>query len=54
GYRAARTGAAMGVGIYSLLLAYSIVGIETGLVDFNVLMMFSIGYLLLRSSQKGS
>ncbi|RMF89818.1 MAG: oligosaccharide repeat unit polymerase [Methanobacteriota archaeon] len=54
GYRAARTGAAMGVGIYSLLLAYSIVGIETGLVDFNVLMMFSIGYLLLRSSEKGA
>jgi oligosaccharide repeat unit polymerase len=53
GYRAAKTGFAMGVGIYSIFLAYSLVGIETGLVDFNVLMMFFFGYLLLRSSAKG-
>ncbi len=52
GYRAAKTGLAMGVGIYSVLFAYSIVGIETGLVDFNVLMMFFFGYLLLRSSME--
>src|SRR3990172_3989739 len=49
-YRAAKTGFAMGVGIYSVLLAYSLVGIETGLVDFNVLMMFFFGYVLLRRS----
>jgi oligosaccharide repeat unit polymerase len=32
-YRAAKTGFALGVGIYSVLLAYTLVGIETGLVD---------------------
>jgi oligosaccharide repeat unit polymerase len=49
-YRAAKAGFSMGVGIYSVLLAYSLVGIETGLVDFNVLMMFLFGYLILRTS----
>jgi oligosaccharide repeat unit polymerase len=49
-YRAAKTGCALGIGIYSLLLAYSLVGIETGLVDFNVIMMFFAGYLVLRGS----
>lgn len=49
-YRAAKTGSAMAVGIYAVLLAYTIVGIETGLVDFNVLSMFIVGYLILRSS----
>jgi oligosaccharide repeat unit polymerase len=49
-YKAAKTGFALGVGIYSVLLAYALVGIETGLVDFNVLSMFIGGYLLLRAS----
>jgi oligosaccharide repeat unit polymerase len=49
-YKAAKAGFSLGVGIYSVLLAYTLVGIETGLVDFNVLMMFLFGYLLLRSS----
>jgi oligosaccharide repeat unit polymerase len=52
GYRAAKTGFALGVGIYSVLLAYALVGIETGLVDFNVLVMFLAGYLVLRSSTR--
>ncbi len=49
-HRAAKTGFAMGIGIYSVLLSYTLVGIETGLVDFNVLMMFFTGYLILRKS----
>ncbi|MFV2040369.1 MAG: oligosaccharide repeat unit polymerase [Candidatus Hydrothermarchaeales archaeon] len=50
GYRAAKTGAPLAIGIYAVLLAYTIVGIETGLVDFNVVVMFLAGYLLLRTS----
>ena len=50
GYRAAKTGAPIAVGVYAVLLAYTIVGIETGLVDLNVVIMFFAGYLLLRTS----
>ncbi len=50
GYRAAKTGAPLAIGIYAVLLAYTIVGIETGLVDFNVVVMFLAGYMLLRTS----
>ena len=49
-YRAAKTGAPIAVGVYAVLLAYTIVGIETGLVDFNVVIMFLAGYLLIRTS----
>lgn len=49
-YNAAKEGSSLGTGVYSLLLAYSLVGVETGLVDFNVLMMFALGYALIRSS----
>lgn len=41
-----RTGAAL----YSTLLAYILVGIETGLVDFSVLLLFSLPPLLLLCS----
>jgi uncharacterized membrane protein len=51
-YGASKTGSAMAIGIYSVLLAYSLVGIETGLVDFNVLMMFLFGYVILRTSTR--
>jgi uncharacterized membrane protein len=51
-YGASKTGSAMAMGVYSVLLAYSLVGIETGLVDFNVLMMFLFGYILLRTSAR--
>jgi oligosaccharide repeat unit polymerase len=50
-YSAAKTGFALGVGVYSVFLAYTLVGIETGLVDFNVIMMFLAGYLVLRFSK---
>ena len=50
-YRAVKqTKAAVSVGIFSLLLAYTLVGIETGLVDFNVLMFFLFGFLILLRS----
>jgi|TARA_B100001971_G_C18261614_1_gene587471 oligosaccharide repeat unit polymerase len=42
-----RTKTAVSIGIFSLFLAYTLVGIETGLVDFNVLMFFMIGSLIL-------
>lgn len=53
GYRAVRqTKTAMSIAVFSLLLAYTLVGIETGLVDFNVIMFFFIGLLILVRSRK--
>ncbi len=49
---AAKGGGSMGIGAYSVLLAYTLVGIETGLVDFNVLMMFLFGYLVVRGKKE--
>lgn len=52
-YRAVKqTKAAMSIGIYSLLLAYTLVGIETGLVDFNVLMFYLTGLIILLKSKR--
>lgn len=52
GYRAVRqTKAAAGIGVFSLLLAYVLVGVETGLVDFNVLMFFFLGLLIFVKSR---
>jgi len=51
GYHCARTQQPLAVGLYSLLLSYSLVGIETGIVDFNVLMMFLLSYLAFRSRE---
>jgi oligosaccharide repeat unit polymerase len=51
-YRAVKqTKAAVSIGIFSLLLAYALVGIETGLVDFNVLMFFLTGFVVLMKSK---
>lgn len=50
-YKAVKqTKAAVSIGVFSLLLAYALVGIETGLVDFNVLMFFLAGFLILIKS----
>jgi len=47
-YRAARqTCSPLSVAVYSLLLAYSLVGIETGLVDFNVVLFFVAGFIII-------
>jgi oligosaccharide repeat unit polymerase len=52
-YHAARqTRSALATAIVSLLLAYALVGIETGLVDFNVFMFFFISFLVLVKSRK--
>ncbi len=49
-YRAAnQTRAPVPIAVYSLLLAYSLVGIETGLVDFNVALFFVAGFVLVMS-----
>lgn len=47
-YNAAKSGKELGIGIYALLLAYAIVGIETGIADFIVVVFFVAGYLGLR------
>jgi oligosaccharide repeat unit polymerase len=52
-YRAVQqTQSPMAVSILSLLLAYLLVGIETGLVDFNVFMFFLAGAIILVKSVK--
>lgn len=52
-YKAVKqTSTAVSIGILSLLLAYALVGIETGLVDFNVLMFFLVGFLILLRSKR--
>ncbi|RLG56669.1 MAG: hypothetical protein DRN95_06525, partial [Candidatus Hydrothermarchaeota archaeon] len=40
----------LATGIFSLLMAYTLVGIETGLVDFIVFVLFITSYLILRKS----
>jgi len=40
----------LGVAMYALLLTYALIGVETGIVDFNVIMLFAISYLILRRS----
>lgn len=47
-----QTGSVLSVAIFSLLLAYTLVGIETGLVDFNVVMFFTAGFLILLASRR--
>ncbi len=47
-----QTRGALSVGIFSLLLAYALVGIETGLVDFNVAVFFFAGFLLIFHSRR--
>ena len=52
GYRAVRQSkTAVSIGVFSLLLAYLLVGIETGLVDFNVLTFFFLGFLIFLKSR---
>ncbi|MEE8358823.1 MAG: oligosaccharide repeat unit polymerase [Candidatus Hydrothermarchaeales archaeon] len=51
-YHAMReTGSALATAIYSLLIAYTIVGIETGLADFNVAVFFIGSFLILYNSR---
>jgi oligosaccharide repeat unit polymerase len=53
GYRAVKqTGSAAAIGVFSLLLAYTLVGVETGLVDFNVIAFFSLGLLVFIKSRR--
>lgn len=53
GYRMVKqTGTAVAIGIFSLLLAYSLVGVETGLVDFNVITFFALGLLVFLKSRR--
>ncbi|MBI5252796.1 MAG: oligosaccharide repeat unit polymerase family protein [Euryarchaeota archaeon] len=47
-----QTGSVLGIAIFSLLIAYTLVGIETGLVDFNVVMFFIISFLVLYVSAR--
>ncbi len=46
-----QTKSSLATGIFSLLMAYTLVGIETGLVDFIVFMLFITSYLILRKSK---
>jgi uncharacterized membrane protein len=41
------TRGALPTGIFSLLIAYTLVGIETGLVDLIVFVLFFISFLIL-------
>jgi oligosaccharide repeat unit polymerase len=47
-----QTKSALATAIYSLLIAYALVGIETGLVDFNVAMFFTVSFLILIASRR--
>ncbi len=50
-YRAVQqTKSPLAIAVFSLLMAYTLVGIETGLVDFNVAMFFFIGIAILVNS----
>ncbi len=52
-YNAAKqTGSVLSVAIFALLIAYTLVSIETGLVDFNVVMFFIISFLVLYASAR--
>ncbi|MFQ6135704.1 MAG: oligosaccharide repeat unit polymerase [Candidatus Hydrothermarchaeales archaeon] len=46
------TRSALCTAMYSLLIAYTLVGIETGLVDFNVAIFFIGSFLILYNSRK--
>ena len=46
-----QTHSSLATSIFSLLLAYTIVGIETGIVDFNVVMFFLVGFLAIYKSR---
>ena len=50
-YRTMRAGSNLGTGIFSLFMAYTLVGIETGLVDFNVFTFFFLGTIILLASR---
>ncbi|MEE9594747.1 MAG: hypothetical protein V3V92_05040 [Candidatus Hydrothermarchaeales archaeon] len=45
-----QTKSTLATAIFALLMAYSLVGIETGLVDFNVAVFFAIGIIILVNS----
>jgi len=45
-----QTGSTLATAIFSLLMAYTLVGIETGLVDFNVAVFFIVGIIVLINS----
>lgn len=47
-YNLAKSGKELATGVYSLLLAYAIAGIETGIADFIVVVFFTASYLALR------
>ncbi|NMC60450.1 MAG: hypothetical protein GYA51_13855, partial [Candidatus Methanofastidiosa archaeon] len=42
------------IGLYSMVLSYTIIGIETGIVDLEVILLFiiSLCYLLFISNRK--
>jgi oligosaccharide repeat unit polymerase len=46
-----KTESPLAVGIYAFLLAYVLVGVETGLVDLNVFLYFAAGALILWRSR---
>ncbi|NOZ76305.1 MAG: oligosaccharide repeat unit polymerase [Euryarchaeota archaeon] len=47
-----KTGSPLAAGIYAFLLAYTLVGVETGLVDLNVFLYFAAGALILVKSRR--
>ncbi len=52
-YKAVRqTGSPLAIAVFALLMAYSLVGVETGLVDFNVAFFFFAGAVILINSIK--
>ncbi|MFQ6105672.1 MAG: oligosaccharide repeat unit polymerase [Candidatus Hydrothermarchaeaceae archaeon] len=44
-----QTESTIATGLFALLMAYTLVGIETGLVDFNVFTFFAVSFLILFS-----
>jgi uncharacterized membrane protein len=42
----------LGVSLYCVVLAYSLIGIETGIVDLEVIMIFFLAFLYVLTSQK--
>ncbi len=52
-YAMRETGSALATAMYSLLIAYTLVGIETGLVDINVAFFFMGSFLILYNSRIG-
>lgn len=47
-----KTGSVLAVGLFALLMAYTLVGVETGIVDFHVLMFFAGAFFIFMASLK--